>query len=91
MKKQRQKEIKTNELSKMVQEHKVREVSPPPETNRGLDGKYSVDKAMAAQFWFKAAKEQEPSKGFLGVPQEEIDSKKTQDREMLYKGKKKKE
>jgi hypothetical protein len=89
MKKQKQKEIKTTEFTNMVSQHKVKEVAPPSEAGRNMEGKYSIDRARAAQAWFKAAKEQEPSKGFLGVAQQEVDAKTAQDREMLYKGKKK--
>lgn len=91
MKKQKQKEIKPSEFTDMVRQHKMKEVAPPSEANRNMEGKYSIDRAKAAQAWFKAAKEQEPSKGFLGVPQSEIDPKTAQNSEMLYKGKKNKE
>lgn len=89
MKKQKQKEIKIAEFADMVRQHKVKEVAPPSEANRGMDGKYGIDRARAAQYWFKAAKEQDPSKGFLGVEKSDVDAKTAQDREMLYKGKKK--
>jgi hypothetical protein len=90
MKKQKQTEIKPAKFSDLVREGKAKAVAPPPETNRGMDGKYSIDRAKAAQFWFKAAKEQTPGGGFLGVPTETIDEKKSQsERDMLYKGNKK--
>jgi hypothetical protein len=89
MKKQKQKEIKTTEFTQMVSHPKMKEVAPPSEASRNMEGKYSIDRAKAAQAWFKAAKEQEPSKGFLGVPQQDVEAKTAQDREMLYKGKKK--
>jgi hypothetical protein len=87
MKKQKQKEIKTSQLKDLVVNHKLYEVSPPQEANKGLDGKYGIDKAKAAQFWFKAAKGEDPSKGFLDVPSETLDPKESQKRDMLHKKK----
>ena len=89
MKKQKDTTIKPSDFTEMVRQHKVKEIAPPSEASRGPDGKYSIDRAKAAQAWFKAAKEQDPSKGFLGVAQETIETKTANDNEMLYKGKKK--
>jgi hypothetical protein len=87
MKKQKQKEIKTTQLKDLVVNHKLYEVGPPPEANKGMDGKYGIDKAKAAQFWFKAAKGDDMSKGFLDVPSETLDPKQAQNRDLLYKKK----
>lgn len=89
MKKQEQKTIKPSQMTDMVSTHKMKEVAPPSSASRGMDGKYSVDKAIAAQQWFKAAKEQNPSSGFNGVAAEGLDPKTATDNAMLYKGKKK--
>lgn len=90
MKKQKSVEIKPAKFSEMVREGKSKAVAPPQEAARGMDGKYSIDRAKAAQYWFKAAKEQTPGGGFLGVPTETVDEKKSQtERDMLYKGNKK--
>lgn len=88
MKKQEQNTIKPSEMSEMVQKPKMKEVSPPQEALRNAEGKFSINKAVAAQKWFKAAKGDDPSAGFLGVPSEKLSE--AVDREMLYKGKKKK-
>lgn len=87
MKKQDQKEIKPGQMLDMVNSHKMKEVSPPSEATRGMDGKYGIDKIKAAQLWLKQAKG-DAGGGFNGVPSESIDAKETQDREMLYKCKK---
>lgn len=89
MKKQKQTTIKPSEMTQMVNEHKVRQVSPPQEASRGENGLYSISKAEAARHWFKAAKGPDPSKGFLGVESHKVDEKSATDKEMLYKGKKK--
>jgi hypothetical protein len=98
MKKQEQVTIKPEEMTKIVKDHKMGMVDVPQQAKRGPDGKYSVDKAQAAQYWFKAAKEQHPNKGFLDVPQRDVDHKEVTGKfennrpaeaEMLYKGKKK--
>ncbi len=88
MKKQEQKTIKPNQMTDMVGSHKMKEVAPPSEANRGMDGKYSIDRAKAAQTWFKTAKDQNPSSGFNGVAAEPLDAKTATNSEMLYKGKK---
>ena len=87
-KRQEQKTIKPQEFDGMVQSHKMKEVAPPQEAMRGGDGKYSIDKARAAQAWFKAAKGDDPSAGFLGVSSQSLDAKEATDREMLVKKKK---
>ena len=89
MKKQEQKTISPEQMPEMVHNHKMKSVSPPEQAKKGEDGKYAINRAEAAQFWFKAAKEQHPDKGFLGVKPEELDPEKATDREFLYKGKKK--
>ena len=75
MKKQKQDTIDPKAMTEMVRGHKMKQVPPPPEANRNADGKYSLSKAEAAQYWFKAAKEQHPNKGFLDVPQRDVDHK----------------
>jgi hypothetical protein len=90
MKKQKQKNIGTEMFGDMVQNHKMKEVSPPEGANRNmLDGKQSMTVKDAAATWFKAAKQQNPSSGFLEVPSEGLKPNAAFDREMLYKGKKK--
>jgi len=98
MKKQKQETIEPKAMTDMVDNHRMKQVSPPQQANRGLDGRYSVNRAEAAQYWFKAAKEQHPDGGFLGVPLREVDTKEATGKfennrpaeaEMLYKGKKK--
>lgn len=87
-------------ISQLIDNHREKQVSAPKEANRGADGKYSIDKARAAQYWFKAAKEQHPDNGFLQVPVKEVNpesvtesfpnrSSNSKDSSMLYKGKKK--
>jgi len=88
MKKQDQKQIKPGQMVDMVNTHKMKEVAPPAEANRGMDGKYGIDKVKAAQLWVKQAKGSDPSGGFNGVPSETLEVKETQDRQMLYKCKK---
>jgi hypothetical protein len=87
-KKQVQSTINPQQMPDMVQTHKMKEVAPPQDALRGADGKYSIDKAVAAQKWFKAAKGDDPSAGFLGVPAQSLDPKEATDREMLVKKKK---
>ena len=89
MKKQKQKDISISSFSEMARAHKQKEVAPPAEAARGMDGKYGIDRARAAQYWFKAAKEQDPSKGFLGVTKSDVEVKDTTAAPMLTKGKKK--
>lgn len=89
MKKQKKETIKTEQMVDMVRTHKMKSVAPPEQANRGLDGKYNVSRAEAAQYWFKAAKEQHPDNGFLGVAVKDVDKHEALDRELMYKGKKK--
>lgn len=89
MKKQKKETIKTEQMSDMVHNHKMKSVSPPQEAGRGPDGRYALSRAEAAQYWFKAAKEQHPDNGFLGVAVKDVDKHEALDREQLYKGKKK--
>jgi hypothetical protein len=90
MKKQNQKNIGTAMFGDMVQNHKMKEVSPPEGANKNLlDGKKAMNIKDATANWFKAAKEQNPSSGFLEVPSEGLKPTAAFDREMLYKGKKK--
>ena len=89
MKKQKNTTIDPKQMPEMVQNHRMKHVAPPAQAARGPDGKYSVNRAEAAQYWFKAAKEQHPDKGFLGIEQREVKAQEATDREMLYKGKKK--
>lgn len=87
-KKQAQSTIHPKEMIDMVQNHKMKEVAPPQDALRNAEGKYSIDKAVAAQKWFKAAKGDDPSAGFLGVASASLDAKEATDREMLVKKKK---
>ncbi len=90
MKKQNQKNIGTSMFGDMVQNHKMKEVGPPEGANRNLlDGKKPMNIKEATVNWFKAAKEQNPSSGFLEVPSEGLKPTAAFDREMLHKGKKK--
>lgn len=90
MKKQNQKNIATNMFGEMVQNHKMKEVSPPEGASRSmLDNKPSMTIKDATANWFKTAKQQNPSAGFLDVPSEGLKPNAAFDREMLYKGKKK--
>lgn len=91
MKKQNQKNIGTGMFNDMVQNHKMKEVSPPEGASKSslLDGKQPMTIKDATANWFKAAKQQNPSSGFLDVPSEGLKPNAAFDREMLYKGKKK--
>lgn len=89
--KQKSKQIGIKEFDDLVSSHKMKEVSPPEGARRGQlqpDGK-TMNIKQATATWFKAAKEQNPSSGFLDVPSEGLKPVAAQDREMLYKGKKK--
>lgn len=91
MKKQNQKEIKVSQMTEIVTNHKMKEVSPPEGARKDLlTGKTTMSIKQAAGTWFKAAKEQNPSSSFLEVPSEGLKPIAANDREMLYKGKKKK-
>lgn len=93
MKRQKQKEIKTNQMTDIVSNHKMKEVSPPEGARRdamSTSGKAPMNIKQATATWFKAAKEQNPSSGFLDVPSEDLKPLAAHDREMLYKGKNKK-
>lgn len=92
MKKQKQVSVSKNSLMDSVKGTNKKEVAPPAEANRGMDGKVSISKAVAAQKWFKAAKEENPSSGFLDVSSENVEVKSNataEERSMLYKGNKK--
>jgi hypothetical protein len=98
MKKQKQETINPKDMTEMVDNHRMKQVSPPQQANRGMDGRYAVSRAEAAQYWFKAAKEQHPDNGFLGVSLKGVEAKEATGKfennrpaeaEMLYKGKKK--
>lgn len=91
MKKQKQKNIETGMFQDIVQNHKMKEVSPPEGASKTslLDGKKSMTIKEATASWFKAAKQQNPSSGFLDVPSEGLKPTAAFDREMLYKGKNK--
>lgn len=90
MKKQKQKTLAPHQMETLVQGHQMKEVAPPDEAKRDmLTGKYQTTPAEAAKNWFKAAKTQNPSSGFLEVPSEGLKPSVGFDREMLYKGKKK--
>lgn len=90
MKKQEQKTVGKSEMEELIKGHKLKEVAPPQEANKDmLTGKYNTTAAEAAKNWFKAAKSQNPSSGFLEVPSEGLKPLAGSDREMLYKGKKK--
>jgi len=90
MKKQNQKTLAPHQMETLVQGHKMKEVAPPDAAKKDmLTGKYSTTPAEAAKNWFKAAKSQNPSAGFLDVPSEGLKPLAGSDREMLYKGKKK--
>lgn len=92
MKKQKQKTIQPASMPDMVQNHKMREVSPPESARRdpmmAREAKGET-LAKAAQEWLRTAKSQNPSAGFLEVPSEGLKPTQGMDREMLYKGKKK--
>lgn len=90
MKRPAGKTLQVKEFDDLVQAHKMKEVSPPTEANRDLisGGKSNMTIQEATAKWFKTAKEQKPSSGFL-VKDETVDISKSLDREMLYKGKKK--
>lgn len=91
MKKQKSKEIKASQMTDIVVNHKMKEVSPPEGARKDmLAGKSAMSVKEATATWFKAAKQQNPSSGFLDVPSEGLKPTAAHDREMLYKGKKKK-
>lgn len=91
MKKQKQKNIAIKEFDDIVNNHKMKEVSPPEGAKKDLlSGKTEMTVKEATNNWFKAAKEQNPSSGFLDVPSEGLKPNAAFDRQMLYKGKKKK-
>jgi len=92
MKKQKQGTISPSEFDEMVNQHKMKEVSPPQEANKSLEsGSYPVNKAKAIQTWFRTAKLSSGHvEGFLGVPQSSIDKDHGIGREMLHKANKKK-
>ena len=92
MKKQNQKTVATNSMTEIVNSHKMKEVAPPESARK--DGMIKNKAkgptlAAAAMEWMKTAKSQNPSAGFLEVPSENLKPSAGQDREMLYKGKKK--
>lgn len=90
MKKQKQKNIAIQQFDDMVQSHKMKEVSPPDSAKKDmLSGKPTMNIREATVNWFKTAKQQNPSSGFLEVPSEGLKPLAAQDRELLYKGKKK--
>lgn len=85
------KTLKIKEFDDLVQDHKLREVSPPDGAKRdamNAGGKAVMTAKEATATWFKAAKEQKPSAGFLAPP-ETLDIATVTGREMLYKGNKK--
>jgi len=88
MKKQKQKTIAIKEFDDIVNNHKMKEVSPPETKGDMLSGKSALTVKEATATWFKAAKQQNPSSGFLEVPAENLKPTAAFDREMLYKGKK---
>lgn len=88
--KKNQKTLKIKEFDDLVQSHKLKEVSPPDSARRDAitnGGKTAMTVKEATSTWFKAAKEQKPSAGFL-LDSEVLDPAKAIGREMLYKGKK---
>jgi len=92
MKKQEQKTIKPGSFEEIVQSHKMKEVAPPESARKDgmiMNKAKGPTLAAAAQEWMKTAKTQSPSAGFLEVPSENLKPQAGQDREMLYKGKKK--
>lgn len=92
MKKQSQKSIATDSFTEIVQNHKMKEVSPPESARKDgmiMNKAKGPTLAAAAMEWMRTAKTQSPSAGFLEVPSEGLKPTASQDREMLYKGKKK--
>lgn len=89
MKKQKQNTIAIKEFEDIVSNHKMKEVSPPDTKGDLLTGKTAMTAKEATATWFKAAKEQNPSSGFLEVPAEGLKPTLGLDRELMYKGKKK--
>jgi hypothetical protein len=89
MKKQKQKNIAVSQFVDIVTNHKMKEVSPPDTKGDLLTGKTAMTAKEATASWFKTAKQQNPSSGFLEVPSEGLKPQAAFDREMLYKGKKK--
>lgn len=90
MKKQQQKTLKIGEFDKIVQSSKMTEVAPPQSASKDmLTGKYAMTAKEATSTWFKSAKTQNPSSGFLEVPSEQLKPQAAFEREMMYKGKKK--
>jgi hypothetical protein len=84
------KTLKIKEFDDLVQGHKMKEVSPPDEAKRDpmiAGGKNSMTIKEATAKWFKAAKEQKPSDGFLAKT-DTLNPSDATDRGMLYKGKK---
>jgi hypothetical protein len=92
MEKPKSKTLKIKEFDDLVSGHTLKEVSPPDEAKKDLitaGGKSAMTIQQATAKWFKAAKEQNPSKGFL-LDAEKLDPAQATGREMLYKGKGKK-
>ena len=84
--------LKIKEFDDLVNGHKLKEVSPPDEAKRDTmisGGKSTMTIQQATAKWFKTAKEQNPSQGFL-VNSETLDPKEASKRDMLYRGKSKK-
>lgn len=82
------KTLKIQEFDDLVQGHKMKEVAPPDEAKRDpmiAGGKNTMTIQEATAKWFKAAKEQKPSSGFLAGP-ETLEVSEYTGREMLYKG-----
>ena len=91
MKKQKQVTIKPSLFGEITNQHKLKQISPPDQAKKGLNGGYDIDKAKAAQIWFQTAKEAEGTDKFLGVTKETIDTASTLDKDYLLKTKKKSE
>ena len=92
MKKQKQVELKPAAFSEMVQQHKMKEVSPPDSARRDpmiMNKAKGETIAKAAKEWMRTAKSQNPSAGFLDVASENLKPTLGQNSEMLYKGQKK--
>lgn len=92
MHKIKSKTLKIKEFDDLVSSHKLKEVAPPDEAKRDpmvAGGKSTMTIQQATAKWFKAAKEQNPSKGFLEST-DTLDPAHSTGREMLYKGKGKK-
>ena len=93
MQKGKNKTLKIQEFDDLVQQHKLKEVAPPEDARRDIiqGGKSAMTVQEATAKWFKTAKTQNPSSGFL-APSETIDAAEQNNpehRQMLYKGKKK--